>query len=96
NNRGSGRYISERKTFMKKLYNIFKVGNYRDFEFARVNSMIKAFDLKVNIDEKNKAIILDNQTNIKDLLNIFNELYYVSELSNIRMRVNEANVVKGS
>ena len=81
---------------MKKLYNIFKVGNYRDFEFARVNSMIKAFDLKVNIDEKNKVIILDNQTNIKDLLNIFNELYYVSELSNIRMRVNEANVVKGS
>lgn len=81
---------------MKKLYNIFKVGNYRDFEFARVNSMIKAFDLKVNIDEKNKAIILDNQTNIKDLLNIFNELYYVSELSNIRMRANEANVVKGS
>lgn len=81
---------------MKKLYNIFKVGNYRDFEFARVNSMIKAFDLKVNIDEKNKVIILDNQTNIKDLLNIFNELYYVSELSNIRMRANEANVVKGS
>ena len=81
---------------MKKLYNIFKIGNYRDFEFARVNSMVKAFDLKVNIDEKNKAIILDNQTNIKDLLNIFNELYYVSELSNIRMRVNEANVVKGS
>ena len=81
---------------MKKLYNIFKIGNYRDFEFARVNSMVKAFDLKVNIDEKNKVIILDNQTNIKDLLNIFNELYYVSELSNIRMRANEANVVKGS
>ena len=81
---------------MKKLYNIFKVGNYRDFEFARVNSMVKAFDLKVNIDEKNKVIILDNQTNIKDLLNIFNELYYVSELSNIRMRANEANVVKGN
>lgn len=87
------KYVSERKTFVKKIHNIFKIGNYQNFDFEGLEKVIKDFNLKINIDKNNKEIILDKETNIKDFLELLNELYYVSELSNKKMKANEANII---
>jgi hypothetical protein len=82
-----------RKTFVKKMHNIFKIGNYQNFDFEGLEKVIKGFNLKINIDKNNKEIILDKETNIKDFLELLNELYYVSELSSKKMKANEANII---
>ena len=84
------KYVSERKTFLKKLHGIYKKGNYVNFEFAKLKEVITNFNLKINLVESNNEIVLDGKTSIKDFLDLLSELYYVSFLSEDRLKANES------
>ncbi len=84
------KYVSERKTFLKKLHGIYKKGNYVNFEFARLKEVITTFNLKINLDEGNNEIVLEEKTSIKDFLDLLSELYYVSLLSEDKLKANES------
>lgn len=84
------KYVSERKTFLKKLHGIYKKGNYVNFEFEKLKEVITNFNLKINLVESNNEIVLDEKTSIKDFLDLLSELYYVSFLSEDRLKANES------
>ncbi len=85
------KYVSERKTFFEKLHGIYKKGgNYVNFEFGKLKEVITNFNLKINLVESNNEIVLDEKTSIKDFLDLLSELYYVSLLSEDRLKANES------
>ena len=75
---------------MKKLHGIYKKGNYVNFEFEKLKEVITNFNLKINLVESNNEIVLDEKTSIKDFLDLLSELYYVSFLSEDRLKANES------
>ncbi len=61
-----------------------------NFEFARLKEVITTFNLKINLDEGNNEIVLEEKTSIKDFLDLLSELYYVSLLSEDKLKANES------
>lgn len=86
--------LNDKPLYLKKLYRIIKKDNYNNFEFNIVKKVIKEFDLKINIMINEKIINLYEKTNYKDFLDLFNELYYKSELSGKKMVASESNNYK--
>ncbi len=61
-----------------------------NFEFGKLKEVITNFNLKINLVESNNEIVLDEKTSIKDFLDLLSELYYVSLLSEDRLKANES------
>jgi hypothetical protein len=89
-------YFSEKlkgkPLYLKKFYKVIKNGNYTKFEFSKIKGIIDDFNLKVKLDESKKCIDLGEETSIKDFLQLYEELYYKSELSGNRMVANENSI----
>lgn len=84
-------FLRGRLFFEKKLHGIYKKGgNYVNFEFGKLKEVITNFNLKINLVESNNEIVLDEKTSIKDFLDLLSELYYVSLLSEDRLKANES------
>ncbi|POZ89469.1 MULTISPECIES: Kiwa anti-phage protein KwaB-like domain-containing protein [Petrotoga] len=83
------RKIKNKPLYLKRFYKVIKKGNYKKFEFSKVKGVIKDFNLKVKFDEDNKCINLSEETSIKDFLQLYDELYYRSDLSGNRMVASE-------
>lgn len=81
--------IKNKPLYLKRFYKVIKKGNYKKFEFSKVKEIIDDFNLKVKLDEGNKCIDLGEETSIKDFLQLYDELYYRSELSGNRMVASE-------
>jgi hypothetical protein len=81
--------LKDKPLYLKKFYKVIKNGNYTKFEFSKVKGIIDDFNLKVKLDESNKCIDLGEETSIKDFLQLYEELYYKSELSGNRMVASE-------
>jgi len=91
-------YFSEKlkgkPMYLKRFYRVIKKGNYKKFEFSKVKGIIEDFNLKIKLDEGNKCIDLSEETSVKDFLQLYDELYYISELSGNRMVASENSIYK--
>ncbi|POZ93621.1 Kiwa anti-phage protein KwaB-like domain-containing protein [Petrotoga halophila] len=86
--------IKNKPLYLKRFYKVIKKGNYKKFEFSKVKEIIDDFNLKVKFDESNKCIDLSEETSIKDFLQLYDELYYRSDLSGNRMVASENSPYK--
>ena len=71
--------IKTNKKFAHKLYSAYRNGYYEYIDINKLKDLQKRLSLRINI--KNEKIIIDDQTNLEDLLRVLNDDFEKSLLT---------------